>query len=108
MNTRKKNLRVSRQEEILGILLITLGLLVLISLIGYNPDEQPGNIHIGHIDNPLGIAGVYISYYLIQFVIGFPSIVFPFIVILWGWTLFRGKDALATLRWTGYLLVFAL
>ncbi|MFQ5864910.1 MAG: DNA translocase FtsK [bacterium] len=104
----KQRVRISRKEEILGILLLTLGILVLVSLLTYNSDEQPGNISIGQIDNQLGVAGVYISYFLIQYGIGYPSFVFPIIIILAGWNLFRGNNFKKTFRWMAYLLVFAL
>ncbi|MFQ5824633.1 MAG: DNA translocase FtsK [bacterium] len=105
---RKQRIKISRKEEILGILLMTLGILVLVSLLTYNSHEQPGNITIGKIDNQLGVAGVYISYFLIQYIIGYPSFVFPVIIFLWGWNLFRGNRFSITFRWTAYLLIFAI
>lgn len=108
MKNREKTIKISRKQEILGILLMTLGLLVLVSLLTYNPNEQPDNIKIGKIDNQLGVAGVYISCFLIQFVIGYPSYVIPLVMFAWGWNLFRGKDFAKTFRWTVYLLIFAI
>ncbi|MFQ6115863.1 MAG: DNA translocase FtsK 4TM domain-containing protein, partial [bacterium] len=107
---RKPRVKISRKEEILGLLLMTLGILVLVSLLTYNSNEQPGNISInsiGKIDNQLGVAGVYISYFLIQYGIGYPSFVFPLIIILAGWNLFRGNNFRKTFRWMAYLLIFA-
>ncbi len=107
----RKRVNISRQEEILGILLMMLGILVLLSLLTYNADEQPGNVSlnsIGKIDNRLGLAGVYISYYLIQYGIGYPSFVFPIIILLAGWNLFRGNSFRKTFRWMAYLLIFAI
>lgn len=105
--SRKKSQEISRQEEILGILLITLGILVFMSLITYQAHEQPGNLTGGKIENSLGIAGVYISYFLIQYTIGYPSFVFPVMIILSGWTLFRGNDFGKAFRLISYLFVFA-
>lgn len=106
--SRTKKKAISRQEEIVGILLMTLGILVLVSLLTYNPQERPGNIKIGQIDNQLGIAGVYISYFLVQYVIGRPAFVIPIIIFLIGWSLFRGKEMSNSLRWSAYLLTFAI
>ncbi len=105
---RAKNIKSSRQEEILGILLITLGILIFVSLMTYNSLEQPGNFKLGKIENQLGLAGVYISFFLIQYVIGYPSFVFPVIVFIIGWHLIRGSEILKAFRWSGYLLVFAI
>ncbi|NIR48656.1 DNA translocase FtsK, partial [candidate division KSB1 bacterium] len=105
--SRSKNNLVSRQEEIIGILLITFGLLVLLSLLTYNPEEQPGNIEIGQIDNQLGIAGVYIAYFLNHYLIGRPSFVIPLIITFMGWSMFRGHSLVNSLRWSVYLLIFA-
>ncbi len=106
---RRKNNSLSRKEEILGILLMTLGVLILASLITYDAQEQPDNITVGsRINNALGIAGVYISDYLVQFTIGYPAFVFPIIVFIFGWNLFRGRDLSKSLRFAGYLFAFAL
>ena len=105
---RKKRLNDSTQEEILGILLMTLAVLIFLSLASYHAHEQPGNIKVGQIENQLGMAGVYISYFFIQGVIGYPSFVFPVIIFLIGWTLFRENDLSKTLRVSAYLLAFAL
>lgn len=106
--SRNKRINDSKQEEILGILLMTLGILIFLSLASYHAHEQPGNIKIGQIENRLGIAGVYISYFFIQGLIGYPSFVFPFILALMGWALFRENDLAKTLRTSAYLLAFAL
>ncbi|MFQ5752108.1 MAG: DNA translocase FtsK 4TM domain-containing protein [bacterium] len=106
--SRTKSVKYSRQEEILGILLITLGILIFVSLMTYNSQEQPGNFKIGEIDNQLGLAGVYISYFLIQYVIGYPSFVFPVIIFLIGWNLFRGNELSKVLHWSAHLLIFAI
>ena len=99
---------VSRQEEIVGILMMTLGLLIFLSLVTYNPNELPGEIRIGQIDNQLGIAGVYLAHYLVKSFIGRPSVVVPIIIILLGWTIFRSKPLLVALRWSVFLFLFAL
>jgi len=56
-----------RRLEILGILAMTVSLLILISLIGYNANEDPGISPNVNVQNPLGILGVYISYFFIKF-----------------------------------------
>lgn len=104
---RKKNSDTSKKEEILGILLMTFAVLVFIALVTYQSYEQPDNIVLGKIQNRLGIAGVYISYFLINYVIGYPSFVFPVILFVLGWSLFRGNNFRRAFRGISYLLIFA-
>ncbi|MCG8603963.1 DNA translocase FtsK 4TM domain-containing protein, partial [bacterium] len=103
----RKPIKVSRQEEILGILLMTMGMLIFLSLFSYNPQEVPQNARIGDVDNQLGIAGVYIAHFLNHYVLGRPSFVIPLIILMLGWGVFRGTGLSNTFRWSGYLLIFA-
>ncbi len=106
---RRKKDKNRKKEEILGLLLMAFAALTLISLFTYNSQEQPGNIaSLAEVHNRLGIAGVYISYFLIQYTIGYPAFVFPVIVFMLGWTFFRGRDLLPSLRTAMYLFFFAL
>ena len=105
---RKKNRDTSRKEEILGILLLTLGILIFISLATYDSHEHPDNITSGKINNRLGFAGVYISNFLIQLVIGYPSFVFPIIIFIAGWNLLRGNPFSTFFKWMAYPLIFAI
>lgn len=105
---RKTNNETSKKEEILGIMLMAFAVLVFISLLSYKSFEQPDNITMGSIQNRLGIAGVYISYFLINYVIGYPSFVFPVILFILGWSLFRAYDFSRAFRGITYLLIFAI
>jgi len=105
---RSKHTETAKQEEILGILLMMFAALVLISLVTYDALEQPENIAPGKVHNQLGIAGVYISYFLINYTIGYPSFVLPVILFALGWSLFRGKNFSRAFRGISYLLVFAI
>jgi S-DNA-T family DNA segregation ATPase FtsK/SpoIIIE len=100
-----ENLR--QQEEIFGILLMTLALLVLISLVSYNPGEEPGGLRILQVENAMGVLGVYLSYYLIKLFIGYSSIVVPFLLFAWGWNRFKGNEISSLLRTTIFTLVLA-
>jgi len=106
--SRNKRVDNSNQEEIFGILLMAFAILVFLSLATYSSHEQPGNIKVGQIENKLGVAGVYISYFLIQGLIGYPAFVFPIILFMFGWAFFRDNDLWTTLRTSSYLFAFAL
>ncbi len=109
MATRKKKKDARRQdEEIFGILLITLGLLILLSLITYDPSEEPSGLRLIAVKNAMGVVGVYISFYLIKMFIGYPAVVVPFLLIAWGWNRFRGNDPAGLARATVFALVLAL
>ena len=105
---RKNKTDTSRKEEVLGILLLTLGILIFISLATYDSHEQPDNITFGKVNNRMGFVGAYISNFLIQFVIGYPSFVFPIIIFISGWNLLRGNPFSTFFRWIAYPLVFAI
>ena len=80
-----------RRLEILGILLVAVSLLVFISLVGYNSNEDPGISPNVMIENPLGILGLWISYYFIKIGFGYISFVLPILGIIWGIWFFTHK-----------------
>ena len=68
-----------RQKEIFGIILIFLSIMSMVSLFGHDfSDTTIQNTTEFKVNNPLGIIGVYLSYYLF-YMLGYPSIVFPVI-----------------------------
>ncbi len=108
MANKRAGMTSQQQQEILGILLMTLGMLVLASLISYNPSDEPRGFQILKVENAMGVAGVYISYLLIKILLGIPAIVIPFLLIAWGQTCFRGRSIEAMTRITYYSLLAAL
>lgn len=97
-----------KRQELLGILLIILGVFILIALFSYNSNETPKTIDLHRIKNQLGFAGVYISYYLIRWTIGYPIGVLPFLIIAWGFNRLVDKRSANLLKTTILSLVFAL
>ncbi len=92
----------------MGILLILFSALVFIALYSYNPSETPDSIAAGDkINNGMGWAGVYISYFLIRWTIGYPVLVLPFLIFVWGWNRLLQKDMQQLAKWTGFTLLFA-
>ncbi len=96
-----------RHEELLGVLLIIFGVLVFIALFTYDPEELPENVELGYVNNGLGIAGVYISHYLIRWTIGFPIFFLPFVVVSWGINRLLGKETAMLARVTVMTFVFS-
>ncbi len=93
-----------RKLEILGILLVTVSSLVLISLLGYNSNEDPGISPNVNIENPLGILGLWIAYYFIKIGFGYMSFVLPVLGIVWGIWFFTHKDFDHKARLSGYII----
>ena len=54
-----------KRFEILGILIVTVSILILISFFGYNSNEDPGISPNVKVENPMGILGVWLSYFCI-------------------------------------------
>ena len=93
-----------RRLEILGILSMAVSMLIFASLIGYNPNEDPGISPNILIENPMGILGVWIGYFFIKLTFGYSSFILPLITITWGIWFFTHKDFQAISRLSGYLL----
>lgn len=93
-----------RRLEILGILTLAISLLVLISLIGYNPNEDPGISPNVQVENPLGILGVYLSYFFVKFLFGYSTFLFPILGLIWGWLCFSQKELKPFNRIAGYVM----
>jgi len=93
-----------RRLEILGILTMASSLLVFISLVGYSPTEDPGISPNVNVENPLGILGVYLSYFFIKFLFGYPTFILPILGIAWGWLCFSQKELKDFNRIASYLL----
>ena len=110
MTTKKTNVKSPerQQEEIFGILVMTLALLVLISLVSYDPIEEPHGLKFIPVRNAMGVVGVYISFYLIKMFIGYSSIVLPFLLFAWGWNRFRGNNPRKLARVTLFTLAAAI
>lgn len=100
-NAPNEALELRRQEELIGLLLTILGIMLLIALFSYHSNERPGlNLLLPQIENRLGIAGVYISYFFIRYTIGYPILIMPFFVIAWGINRMLGKSAQPLLKFT--------
>ena len=93
-----------RRLEILGILCMATSFLALISMVGYNPYEDPGISPNVKVENPMGILGVFIAYFIIKFSFGYSSFLLPVLGSVWGWWFFSKREASILSRISGYLL----
>lgn len=97
-----------RQREILGILLIAVGIVVLLSLVSYNPGEEATIGKNVVIDNWMGILGIIVSNVLMRFTLGYVSFICPLLLILWGWWIFATKAFRPLIRMSVYSLLLAI
>ena len=65
-----RNNMKEKRFEILGILILTVSLLLLISFLGHNPNEDPGISPNIRVENPMG--GVCLRSYLTGNLVGNP------------------------------------
>jgi len=101
-----------RKEEILGLLLMVLGLLVLLSVLPqpvasrFAPPPPPG----AELTNVMGLAGKLLNESL-KDLIGVWTYSLPLLLLAWGWRVFRGKPTPALARFSlfaalaGFLLM---
>jgi len=108
MSEKQASVGNRKQEEIFGILLMTFGMLILVSLISYfvNPEETPEGLP--QVQNAMGIAGVYIANGLVIYALGYPAIVVPFLLMAWGWNGFWNFPTPRLQRASLYVLIAAL
>jgi len=108
MSEKQASASPRRQEEILGILLMTFGMLILVGLISYfvHPEETPEGMP--QVQNAMGVAGVYIANVLVKYLLGYPAMVVPFLLMAWGWNRFWNFPIQNLQRATLYGLTAAL
>lgn len=98
----------NRQTEIIGILLLALGLLILLSLISYHSSEEPSIGPHVVIQNWMGIIGVLIAHILIKLGFGVAAYIIPVLILLWGWWLFSNREKRTLARFSLYVSILAL
>ncbi|HEX9974585.1 MAG TPA: DNA translocase FtsK 4TM domain-containing protein, partial [bacterium] len=97
---------IKKKRKIIGLLFISLGFFIFLSLIYFNPNDTPG-MKVSEVKHKIGFVGFWISNLLFTGVIGYASIVIPILIILWGINSLL-KDKLKQLKkFTTYTLLFA-
>ena len=91
--------------QVLGVLLLAIGLLCFVSLISHSPEDPPNSSRPPELaENLAGWFGAQISYRLF-FVVGFGAYALDGLLFVWGWFLFR-RESLSRLAWqTAAILV---
>jgi S-DNA-T family DNA segregation ATPase FtsK/SpoIIIE len=91
--------------QVLGVLLLAFGLLCLVSLISYSPEDPPNSSRPPELaQNLAGWFGAHLSYRLL-FVVGYGAFALDGLLLIWGWFMFSRRP-LARLAWqTGAILI---
>src|SRR6056297_3459087 len=93
-----------RRKNILGMCLIILSVLIGISLATYSPRDELLMIHHQLIDNQMGIAGVFVSYFLIKMGLGWFAWGLVPLIFTWGLWIILKKETRVMVRSTFYIL----
>lgn len=97
--------------EIIGILVMAVGLLIGLSIVTYHSgdfalikslssdnlfsvDEGP----VLRIQNGLGLIGAYLSHFFVHLLFGYMSLAVPILILVYGWFIFRSRN-LENLLW---------
>ncbi|MBN2012339.1 DNA translocase FtsK [candidate division KSB1 bacterium] len=98
---------MEKQVRITGIFLVSLGILVFLSLLFFNPQETSPNTQ-NQVQHDMGIVGFYVSNILIRHTIGYAAFIFPMLILVWGINLLLPIKIKHLLKVSFYLLLFAL
>jgi len=93
-------------NEIKGIVIVALGLLVTLSLISYTPQDIPFLAHPANypVRNLISIFGAYLSFALFLLT-GWTSYILPLIMFFWGIEKFKGNRFFQGFRLPGFILM---
>ena len=120
-NTLKKNntegryfsISADKKRKIIGIFLILFSVFLFLCIISYDRRDEvyiAYSIFHGGIDtyNWLGIIGAKFSHFFIKHTIGYFSVVFPLVLLLWGISFFNKIAFKVLIHSTNFLILFGL
>lgn len=111
-----------RRRNVAGIVLMVAGLIVLLSVLSYSIDDEVVLEKFGAVDvlrlpfdkqaqalasginNHLGPVGALIANFFVLDTTGFSSVVFPLLMIMWGWVMLRGMALSRPITVTNYAI----
>ncbi len=78
-----------KQRKIISIMLMAISVFIFLSLISYKSTDS--GTHPEKVQNLLGEVGVSISYALYNFTIGYPILILPILLFVFGWLFFKDE-----------------
>src|SRR4030067_3800465 len=108
-NVTEDSIKEKLKHEIIGILLIAVGVFLLLSLISYHPMDPSffsyASSKIKGIHNWMGIVGAYLSGLLFQS-FGFPSFLISFVLVVFAFSfIFRWEWEYLSLKIAGWAVI---
>ncbi|GAA5523226.1 DNA translocase FtsK [Aliifodinibius salicampi] len=107
----------ARKMEIIGILVMSLGGLIGLSILSYSASdytliqslstESLFSIDRGpalRIQNGLGVIGAYLSHFFVYKLFGYVSLIIPIVIFFYGWFIFRNREIYQLLWPTAYAI----
>ncbi|MDT8325513.1 MAG: DNA translocase FtsK 4TM domain-containing protein, partial [Bacteroidota bacterium] len=119
----RQGLDTKRKLDIIGLLMIASAFLILLALLSHShSDETVADAGFGDFvrlfagdpeiqaradttSNWLGLFGAIIANFFINITFGYFAIVFPALLMLWGWSILRRRDLRALAYYSNYALV---
>lgn len=98
-----------RRNKIIGLLLFTLGLFIFLSILSYNPGDISHyslDKTSGSPSNWMGKLGVFTANFFVVSLTGITSVVFPAIMWIWAYFLFKAIDLRKCVHITNFLFIF--
>jgi S-DNA-T family DNA segregation ATPase FtsK/SpoIIIE len=110
MAKQKSKRQANHKKQAWGIFLIGIALLLFLAIISYDVND-PVNLNVENmpirINNWLGPLGATIAYSLMQWTLGYPIVVLPLLILLYGLSAIQLRPASNPLRTTFILIAWA-
>lgn len=118
----RTTLDAKRKLDIIGLLMMAAAFLLLLALLSHShSDETVADIGFGDFvrlfggdpeiqaradttSNWLGLFGAIVANFFINITVGYFSLAFPSLLMLWGWSILRRRDLRALAYYTNYSL----
>ncbi len=115
-----------RRKHIIAIVCMVIGLIVVLSIFSYTNEDEAILEKLSFVDvfrlafndevkalaselhNHLGLFGALVANFFVNSTIGYASLIFPILMIVWSWIILRKKEHSKLITYTNYLIVFAL
>jgi len=98
---------VKKKIRIIGILLVSLGIFIFLSLLFFIMNAAPEKM-IEESNHTMGFVGGWISQTLFENTIGYACFIFPVLIFLWGINITLTNKINSLKKITGYALLFSL
>lgn len=107
----------AKKKKIIGFILIILGIVCFLSIISFHPEADSSKLFSSYDTNPaakasdtknwLGVLGANVAFNLIDKGFGYFSIIFPMLLLLWGYGFFQEIELKRKLNISLFLVLIA-